>query len=155
MQRAQEDPSQLTSAEVDVLQRTIGLRAAQRMLGIPSPFAGPVQAKLTVGPVGDNYEQEADHVAAQVMAAPTHTAPIAQRAGEEDELQAKPLASTITPLVQREAMLEEEEIQTKALVQRSGDGFEAGADFEERLEQRRAVVAHPCPPPRESLWNSA
>ena len=96
-----------------------------------------IQAKLTVGPADDRYEQEADRVAAQVVAAPSPVAPIAQREVEDEELQAKPLVSTITPLVQRETTLEEEEIQTKALVQRSGDGFEAGADFEERLSAAR------------------
>jgi hypothetical protein len=77
LQRAKADPSSLSLAEVDVLQRTIGLRAAQRMLGIPSPFAAgspfvaSIQAKLTVGPVSDKYEQEADRVAKQVVSTPT------------------------------------------------------------------------------------
>ena len=67
LQRAQADPSSLNAAEVHVLQRTIGLRAAQRMLGIPLPLTTLVQPKLTVGPVGDKYEQEADRTAKQVM----------------------------------------------------------------------------------------
>jgi hypothetical protein len=76
LQRAQADPTSLTPAEADVLQRTIGLRAARRMLGIPSPFAAgspfvaSIQAKLMVGPVGDKYEQEADRVAKQVVGTP-------------------------------------------------------------------------------------
>ena len=74
--------------------------------------AKAVQAKLTVGAPNDQYEQEADRVADQVMGMPDGaTQPSVQREGkhEEDELQAKPLAATITPLVQREEILEEED----------------------------------------------
>lgn len=76
-----------------------------------------VQPKLTVGTPGDKYEQEADAMASQVMAMPDsavqrETAPEKQT---EEEVQAKPLAAGITPLVQREAVTEEEEIQTKPL----------------------------------------
>jgi hypothetical protein len=76
-----------------------------------------VQPKLTVGAPNDQYEQEADRVADQVMSMPDQaTQPIQREAApEEDELQTKLLAASITPLVQREAMPEEEEIQTKSL----------------------------------------
>lgn len=63
-----------------------------------------IQTKLTVGPPNDRYEQEADHVADQVMRMPE---PQVQRQAaveeepEEDMLQTKPLAAQITPLVQR------------------------------------------------------
>ena len=80
--------------------------------------AKAVQAKLTVGAPNDQYEQEADRVADQVMSMPdAATQSPVQREGkhEEDELQAKPLAATITPLVQREAIPEEEDpVQKKA-----------------------------------------
>ncbi len=82
--------------------------------------AGLVQAKLTVGPVGDSYEREADSVAQQVMqsiqspapAAPDAAAPApggatAQRA-PEDEIQEKSLAGA----VQREG---EDDLQMKPL----------------------------------------
>jgi hypothetical protein len=94
------------TAESDILrlQRQIGNRATTRL----------IQTKLTVGPAGDQYEQEADRVAAQVMTMPAATpaetqSPVQRAAEEEDELQMKPLVATITPLVQREAMPEEEE----------------------------------------------
>lgn len=45
------------------------------------------------------------------------------------DLQSKPMLFTTMPLVQREATLEEEEIQTNALVQRSCDGLEAVAEY--------------------------
>ena len=74
-----------------------------------------VQAKLTIGQPNDKYEQEADRVADQVMAMPD---PKLQRQPdneeEEETLQTKPLADQITPLVQRQEELTEEEVlQTK------------------------------------------
>jgi hypothetical protein len=81
-----------------------------------------IQPKLTVGAPGDKYEQEADKVAAQVMgmAEPTNQQPVQREMAleEEQELQMKPLASMITPLVQRQEVPEEEELQMKPLVQR-------------------------------------
>jgi peptidoglycan hydrolase-like protein with peptidoglycan-binding domain len=68
-----------------------------------------LQRKLTVGAADDQYEQEADHVANRVMSMPDavptnsmHPA-IAKDTAEEDKeqtLQTKPLAASITPLVQ-------------------------------------------------------
>jgi hypothetical protein len=80
------------------------------------PGDRPIQPKLTIGAASDKYEQEADRVADQVMNASATS--IQRTAGEEDELQMKPLADGITPLVQREA--EEEELQTKP-IQREAD----------------------------------
>jgi len=113
LQRAVLDPAQAAPAHILQLQRTVGNQAVSRL----------IQTKLTVGPAGDRYEQEADRVADQVMTMP---APISQsRAAsggqssvqrvEEEEVQAKPLVASITPLVQREAAPEEEEVQTKPL----------------------------------------
>jgi hypothetical protein len=89
---------------------------------VPPPVSGRsrslVQAKLTIGQPNDQYEQEADRVAAQVMSMAPPAAPTVQRQTLEEEepteLQTKPLAETITPLVQRQAVPEEEEpIQAK------------------------------------------
>jgi hypothetical protein len=113
LQRAQTDPGQLSAAEVDVLQRTIGLRAAQHMLGIPSPFARPIQAKLMVGPVGDTYEQEADRVAKQVV-------------------------NTPAPVQRQDKLTDEDDLQMKPLIQRAGaGGFEVDADFESHLSSSK------------------
>ena len=84
-----------------------------------------IQAKLTLGPVGDKYEQEADAVAKQVVgslsaAKTTDGEPSAQRQEEEDELQMKP-----TAVLQRQE--EEEELQMKPLVQRQEDEEELQA----------------------------
>lgn len=77
----------------------------------------PIQAKLTVGAPGDKYEQEADAMASQVMSMPDSAVQreIAPEEQKEEEVRTKPLAAGITPLVQREAMPEEEEIQAKPL----------------------------------------
>lgn len=124
----------------------------------------PVQAKLTVGAPGDKYEQEADAMAAQVMSMPepATSVPVQREMApdeQEEELQTKPLADSITSLVQREAMPEEEqEIQTKPLntsiqrdilpeeeavqmkpaLQRTGDGsFDASSTLESRLSSSK------------------
>jgi len=70
---------------------------------IHTPVAGAIQTKLTINSPGDQYEQQADRVADQVMRM-TDT-PLVQRkcAGCEEvsqRLQRKPLAETITPLIQ-------------------------------------------------------
>ncbi len=109
VQQAIANPEAATPAAIQTLQQLAGNSAVTRL----------IQAKLTVGAANDAYEQEADRVAAQVLAMPAPAAPMSQhrtglqRQAEEEEIQTKPLAATITPLVQRQA--EEEEIQTKAL----------------------------------------
>jgi len=82
-------------------------------IGVHYGQAPAIQPKLTVGPVNDQYEQEADHVAAQVVG--QVNSPTTQRQEmpeEEEELQTKPLADG----VQRQATPEdEEELQTKLI----------------------------------------
>ena len=100
---------------------------------------------MAIGQPNDVYEQEADRVAEQVMGMSSAAFPTVQRQVEEEEpeeLQTKPLAETITPLVQRQEMLEEEEpIQAKCEdceaeepIQRFADGTaQAQPDLENRL----------------------
>jgi hypothetical protein len=150
-QHAAADLGLARPADVLALQRLAGNRAVQRL----------IQARLTVGPTGDQYEQEADRVAEQVMSMPEGQqqpasdgqSPVQRAAEEEDELQMKPLAASITPLVQR-VPEEEEELQMKPLAERlqrieedeealqarpevqhasSGAGFEVGGKFEQQL----------------------
>lgn len=55
------------------LQRTIGNRAVQRLMGqVPThlPAPGPIQARLAVNQPGDEFEREADRVAERVMRMP-------------------------------------------------------------------------------------
>ena len=99
-----------------------------------SSVAG-VQTKLTVGAVGDKYEQEADRVAAQVMrmSIPPDHSPQVQRFGEEDNpVQMWSLAQSITPVVQKQV---DEQVQMRSLVQRAfqAGGNEASGDLESRL----------------------
>ena len=70
----------------------------------------PIQAKLSVGQLGDKYEQEADSVADRVVAM-SEPAQLQREElpAEEEELQMKRLVGTISPLVQREELAEEEE----------------------------------------------
>jgi hypothetical protein len=129
VQRAVAEPARLRPADVLALQRAAGNRAVSGLIqakaATAAATAATIAAKLTVGPVGDQYEQEADRVADQVLNMPTPTRgqqaaassqPQAQRQVEEEEVQTKPLAASITPVLQRQ--VEEEEIQTKPLVQR-------------------------------------
>jgi peptidoglycan hydrolase-like protein with peptidoglycan-binding domain len=105
--------------------------------------ATPVQPKLTIGQPNDQYEQEADRVAEQVMSMALPATPNLQRQSEEEqeELQTKPLVETITPIVQRQDALKDQAIQAKCesceeeeQVQRSLDGVpQVQADLENRL----------------------
>jgi hypothetical protein len=77
-----------------------------------------LQPKLTVGAADDQYEQEADHVARQVVSMPDstvlafapQTSPIEGDTSQAHTLQSKPLplAASITPFVQRQMGTEEE-----------------------------------------------
>ncbi|MBZ0299675.1 MAG: DUF4157 domain-containing protein, partial [Anaerolineae bacterium] len=108
----QHKPFRLEDADVMDLQRHLGNQATQSVLGIqrkatsalPS-LPGVVQTKMTVNEPGDQYEQEADQVAHEVMTMPDSL----QREGmpEEEELQAKRL--------QRQEMPEEEELAMKSI----------------------------------------
>ncbi len=147
MDRLQADPRALNSREVLQLQRTVGNRSVTQLL-IPRGAHG-IQTKLTVGAAHDEYEEEADEVAEQVMRMPASA--FSPPAGEDDprdgkqairravedkeDIQTKPLAATITPLVQREIESEEEELQTKR--QSAADSFEADTAFESRLNTTR------------------
>lgn len=71
-----------------------------------------IQPKLTIGQPGDKYEQEADSMAAKVMAMPDSAVQREAMPEKEEELQAK-------SQLQREAMPEEEdELQMKPQLQR-------------------------------------
>jgi len=97
-------PIQRSPTNFHYLQRTLGNRAMGRL----------IQTKLTVGPPDDQYEQEADRVADTVMRMPAPPAPQPPDEEKEDEtIRAKPLAPTITPLIQRQTYEEKEPLQEK------------------------------------------
>ncbi|MEH2270934.1 MAG: DUF4157 domain-containing protein [Nostoc sp.] len=101
------------------------------------------QAKLSISQPGDIYEQEADSVAQQVMqrmAQPVNRQSIQREAlPDSEELQMKPLANSITPLVQRQEVPEdEEELQMKPMVQRQAEaGMDTAPDLEASINQAR------------------
>ena len=94
------------------LQRTLGNRRLAQLIRAkrvtPQGKIIGLQRKLTVGAADDQYEQEADHVARQVMSMPEAGSTGAMQPGispeeeKEKTLQTKPLGATITPLAQRE-----------------------------------------------------
>lgn len=97
----------------------------------PSVF---IQPKLKISAPGDKYEQEADRVAEQVMRMP---APVVQRKcaqcekeEEEQKIQLKPLASQISPLIQRQesapAMALDSPPIVNNLLQSSGQALDGG-----------------------------
>lgn len=112
-----------------------------------------IQPKLTISQPNDKYEQEADRVADMVMRMPE---PKIQREmnpqedEDEETIQTKSIANTITPLVQRQAETDEEEdeelLQTKhlarqltPLVQRETMVEEEDEDEQEALQRQTAM----------------
>jgi len=113
-----------------------------------------IQPKIAIGSPGDRYEQEADRMAQQVMSMPAAiTHPPIQRwempEEAQESVQTKPLADSITPLVQREtapAELEEnleqdkEPLQMKRSLQRasSSDGnLQTSSNLESQLSSNK------------------
>jgi hypothetical protein len=119
------------------------------------------QAKLSISQPGDFYEQQADNIAQQVMrriAQPPRQyvqplqmkplansiTPVVQRQQapqkeEEEQLQMKSLASSSTSWLQRQQAPQEEELQMKPMVQRrpSGGGMTAASNLETSIQQSR------------------
>ncbi len=143
------DIGRLSPSDVVRLQRMVGNRTVSRMLATGRQEAGPIQAKLAVGPAGDRYEQEADRVAERVV---SKQPPAVQRQEEEEEVQTMPPAASITPLPStcpegvragvRRAPEEEEEVQTKHLQRAAAGGsFDAGPEIARRLAARQGAGA--------------
>jgi len=120
---------------------------APAFLGASRAFAparrGAVQTKLTLGPVGDHYEKEADTAAHQVvqqMAAPGVT----QRASQDDELlDTKLLPGAVQRVGAPPKDDELDKVMTKpaaGAVQREGGagGGPIGADVESSIEGARS-----------------
>lgn len=104
-------------------------------IGVHYGEAPAIQPKLTVGPVNDVYEQEADRVAQQVVgqintpASQNQTAQREEKPEEEDKVQTKPLM--ISTLQRQEDPEKKEELQTKSL----GDSLQRQESPEEEKEQ--------------------
>gem|GEM_PF-4075657 len=100
---------------------------------------GAIQAKLKVGRSGDEYEREADRIADQVMRMPgpgiEREAKPGELEEEEKQVQRKPLAESITPLIQGKQEYSEEEEEPVIPIQRSCDGCSEEGD--ETLLQKK------------------
>ena len=143
---ATKPPAALRPADILTLQRNVGNRAVQRMLSgsivrapVPASSGGPtIQAKLTIGPAGDRYEQEADRVARQVMSFDVAGSSIQRAAeNEQEELQMKPADISITPLVQRQTSTYDEELQTSSLQGARTSGAAAAPGIETAIQNAR------------------
>jgi len=186
MQRAQATPQSLKPPEVMQLQRLVGNRAVNRLLGggvlrrkdaamlqpraeaeayrapKPTPIQParykessphvpayakyrnlPIQAKLTVGPVGDEYEKEADRVASQVMSMPSQPVTEQRGAAAQDDLQMKPLVQRLFG-DDNDAVDNEDELQAKRLVQRVEDEeLLQGKPLVQRVEDEELLQGKP------------
>jgi len=99
--------------DISMLQKSVGNQAVQRLMK-----SGVIQAKLTIGQPNDKYEQEADKVADEIMRMP------------EPNIQTKPRAEQVTPLVQRQSKTEEEELlQTKS----TGETLQVTSSLESKI----------------------
>jgi len=78
-----------------------------QVVGGDSFFKPKVQPKLAMGTPGDKYEVEADRMADQVVNK-TGGGDAVQKMEGEEEVQQKPLAASVTPLVQKMENAEEE-----------------------------------------------
>lgn len=143
---ASSSESQLNNLDLVSLQRTLGNQAVQRLIadGRLQVGSGVLQAKLTVGPVDDPYEQEADTVAQQVMTMPD--------AVQRDELPPEEEDLKMKRIQRDEALTDEDELMTKRLqrnaaipeeeeLQMKSDGGvpEVTDDLEQSIETSRGA----------------
>ncbi|WOD42843.1 eCIS core domain-containing protein [Hwangdonia lutea] len=99
-----------------------------------TPF---IQPKLNIGKPGDKYEVEADAMANKVVNGKGGDA-IQKAEGTEEELQQKPLAASISPLVQMqsEETSEEENIQAKCTDCEQEEQVQRVEEEEESLQMK-------------------
>lgn len=74
-------------------------------------FKPKVQKKLTMGEANDVYEIEADKMADAVVNKTDKSTGLQKKSSGEEEIQQKPLASAVTPWVQKKSKGEEEPVQ--------------------------------------------
>ena len=110
VQRVQQDVNTLSGDERQQLESAIGTKATGEVLtgkqwvpefkGISGQLWGDVaiQAKLTIGEVGDKYEREADRVAASVVEQINHPAPVSKT--QDEMVQGKEKGLRMKPMLQ-------------------------------------------------------
>jgi hypothetical protein len=95
------------------------------------------QAKLSVSQPGDAYEREADTIAQKVMKMDGSSLQQQTQHQEEELVQTKPVSELINPLVQREELPEEEELQMKPEIQTAAHNEGASEDISSKLHSRK------------------
>ncbi|SEL12546.1 eCIS core domain-containing protein [Nitrosovibrio tenuis] len=124
------------------LQRMLGNRRVAQLIRAkritPQGKIIGIQRKLTVGASNDQYEQEADHVARQVMsmsdATSSHLIQADFAEEEEKTLRTKPLAANITPLIQGQLHENIEESEEKKMPLQA-----RFSEWGERFTQRQTI----------------
>lgn len=115
LQRAVADPFSASPDDILALQRLLGNRAVGKI----------IQAKLLIGPAGNQYEREADRMAEQVV---SQTSP-----SDLGDVPFRGRTTVITPLIQQ-MPLQGEGVQAKP---ESIEGFEADQRVENRLAAQK------------------
>ena len=120
----------LKSETVRSIQRAYGNKYVQRLVeSVTERRNGLVQTKLTVGPAGDKYEQEADSVAGQVVKSLTADKPSPVQKQEDEvgqaKLQRQEEEEMIMPKLQRQ---EEEEMIMPKLQRQEEDELQTAPD---------------------------
>ena len=151
VQRTQQDPNTVRGDEWKQLESAIGTRATGEILagkqipwvpefkGISAQLWGDtggegvsIQTKLTIGEVGDKYEQEADNVAKKVVEQINRPAPVYQTHDE---------------VVQSKEQEDEEELRMKGIEINDDEGLEREADVmgqqAVKVEKVNSVEAKP------------
>ncbi len=134
-----------------VQENTIKPKAQTKSFVAPAPV---IQKKLEIGEPDDLYEAEADAVADKVInhmespgIPPSNKGPLVQRkcsaCQNEEKLQKKPLADSITPLVQRKSTGGESSLASKALTKQihgsKGNGHNMDQGTQNLMESRFGV----------------
>jgi len=109
-----------------------------QVLGGDSFFKPKIQKKLSMGTPGDKYEVEADHMADQVVNK-TGSGDAVQKMEGEEEVQQKPLAASVTPLVQKMEAPEEEEPVQKMEEEESLQAMEEEESVQKMEEEEESV----------------
>ncbi|WP_292732157.1 DUF4157 domain-containing protein [Nostoc sp. JL31] len=143
LQREELPEEELQMKPLDTLSQIVNeVKSPSKPLGhdISRISLRPPQTKLTVNEPGDIYEQEADSVAQLVMQRMSEPVQSIQREAlseEEDQLQMKSLADSITPLVQRQGggrTAATSELET-SIQQARGNGQPLADDIKHPMEQ--------------------
>lgn len=96
-----------------------------------------IQPKLNIGKPGDKYEVEADVMADKVVNNKSSQDTIQKAENTEEELQQKPLAASISPLVQKQnEVSDEESVQAKCTDCEQEEKVQRKEEEEENLQMK-------------------